>query len=245
MGQGQAVVLQTQNHTVLYDTGPGWGQGQSAADWAIHPFLKHEGIRHLDRIVLSHGDADHSGGLISIQERFPGVILITPDEQRYRGAIPCRAGTHWNYDGVEFMILYPHQVPTPLIDDNQYSCVLKVQTGSSSFLLTGDIEKKAEHELVSTDTAALQSSVLLVPHHGSATSSTTEFIQAVDPQWVIFSVGYLNQWHFPNPTVAARYRQQGVTLLNTAESGAIRFELTPKGIRNLRGFRKKTLRFYQ
>jgi competence protein ComEC len=137
--------------------------------------------------------------------------------------IPCRQGQRWDWDGVEFAMLHPAEGFAHR--RNNASCVLKVTAGEHTLLLTGDIEKAAERRLLQESGVDLQADILVAPHHGSNTSSTTPFLQAVAPQYVLFPVGYRNRFRFPRQAVVERYREQNVTMLDTATAGAISFQL--------------------
>ena len=139
----------------------------------------------------------------------------------------CERGQHWEWDGIVFQILYPDEAHQH--QGNNSSCVLKMSVGKTSVLLVGDIEKSAEQYLVNNFSAELAATVISVPHHGSKTSSTDEFLSTVHPDYAVFSYGFLNRFHFPHPVVMHRYGQKEIVPLVT-ESGPIFMEISPTGV---------------
>ncbi|MCG7913819.1 MAG: DNA internalization-related competence protein ComEC/Rec2 [Candidatus Thiodiazotropha weberae] len=224
VGQGLACVVETSNHLLLYDTGPGQGD-RTAADSVIMPFLRFRGHRKIDKLIVSNGDRDHAGGVESLTQSIPISQLLAGDPQMIHGvAEACQAGSEWHWDGVHFQILHP-AANTEFNDRNNRSCVLKIESENWTILLPGDIEQAAEDALLRANPQQLRSDLVVAPHHGSSSSSTAEFVTAVDPQWVLFSTGYKNSYGFPKPEVVQRWQAQGAGLLNTAQSGAIEFRL--------------------
>ncbi len=231
VGQGLAVVVQTRHHALLYDTGPAYDNGDAGRSVVV-PMLRHLGLAELDRIVVSHSDTDHSGGLGSVLQRYPGTLVVTSGaaDLGLADALPCHAGQKWSRDGVQFEILYPPmERGTRLRSDNDRSCVLLVHTATASVLLTGDISRRAERELRRQLAARWPGpvDVLLVPHHGSATSSGAGFIAATRPRFAVISAGFRNRWGFPKPAVVARWSATGACVLNTAVTGALEFTHRP------------------
>lgn len=230
VGQGLAAVVRTRHHVLVYDAGPRFGPDFDAGRAVVAPFLEAHGLRHVDLLLVSHGDNDHRGGAHSLDRRIPvfRVLTSTPRRIDWRYSRRCRAGQRWEWDGVTFHVLHPEA--TAYSAGNDASCVLQVRTaGGDSALLPGDIEAAAERALVRDRAGTLASTVLIAPHHGSRSSSTAEFIAAVDPRWVLFPVGYRNRYGFPRPEVSARYRAHGSGLLTTAGSGAIELRLGEGG----------------
>ena len=227
VGQGLSAVVRTAHHALLVDTGPRWWHGNDAGRSVIEPYLRARGIRRPDRILLSHADSDHSGGLATLKKRWPDIAVLSG----VRGAEhSCHRGEHWRWDGVAFRILGPDRGAQG--SRNDLACVLKVSSAGGSVLFPADIEKAGERALLHDGPGRLAAQVLVAPHHGSDTSSTPPFVRAVDPQYVIFSTGYRNRYHFPRPRVMSRYRRIGARLLNTARDGAITFVVAPgKGVR--------------
>ena len=234
VGNGLAVVVRTARHALLFDAGPGWNADADSGSRIVVPFLRGEGIRTLDGMVISHADDDHSGGAISVAGARPPPWLLSSlrDEDAIHLAFErssrCEAGQRWRWDGVDFAMLHPAAAvysETGRRKENDRGCVLKVSTGGASALLSGDVEARAEAELLSRNAALLRATVLVVPHHGSRTSSTPAFVAAVAPEIAIFSVGYRNRFGHPHPMVVARYAQAGADVWRTDCEGAIHVEL--------------------
>ena len=262
VGQGLAVVVRTQRHSLLYDTGPAYVSGFNTGAAVVVPFLRSAGVGALDVLVQSHGDNDHIGGLPDVLAEVPvaRVISSVPEmiprvrapqggtRTGFGGTLPhasvadCRDGQSWRWDGVEFRVLHPPQGGAHT-SANDRSCVLQLRAGGHTVLLSGDIEKGAEQSLLQRHGADLQSEVLVVPHHGSKTSSTPEFIAAVNPHIAIFPVGYRNRFDLPHQDVLARYREQGIRLFSTAEGGAIRVTAGVAGL-TVTEYREARRRFW-
>lgn len=228
VGQGLSTVVETAHHVLVFDTGPRLGPGVDTGDRVVVPFLGTRAKRVIDALVISHGDNDHAGGAKSILEQMQVKNIISSEPSLFpeREVISCYAGQHWEWDGVLFEILHPSTQFTK--KRNDYSCVLRVQAGSESVLLTADIEAKSEYLMLARAPEKLASTVLLVPHHGSRTSSTPEFIRAVHPQVAIIPVGYRNQYGHPKPDIVERYNQAGIPILNSVRDGAVSFILNDK-----------------
>lgn len=211
VGQGLSAVVRTADHALLFDAGPRYPTGFDAGEALVLPYLRARGIQRLDRFIVSHADIDHRGGAAAVRAGI--AVDINEGARTHR---PCHAGEQWTWDGVRFAILHPDSTTW---QGNNGSCVLRVSAAGGAALLTGDIEAPAEQFLVQTQNVAAD--VLVAPHHGSATSSTPVFIDAVAPQYVLVPAGWHNRWGFPRPVVVARYREHGVSLLQTGKSGAI------------------------
>jgi len=230
VGQGLAVVAQTQNHALLFDTGPAFGPSADSGNRIIVPYLRAAGIQRLDRMIISHDDLDHSGGALSVLQAVPvaevlsslpdldPLVLLSPQEQR------CRAGHQWIWDGVRFDMLYP-DTADDAAKSNDRSCVIKITTTGGSVLIPADIERRGERALLAQSAEMLKADVLIAPHHGSKTSSSIEFVQAVAPRAVIYPVGYRNRFGHPHADVVARYQQIGSAGYRTDDGGAISVEL--------------------
>jgi len=219
VGQGLAVVVETRRHLLVYDTGPAFPGGFDSGASVLVPFLHHRGYRRVDRLVISHGDNDHSGGGASLFQQLPVYSIHSgePGTIQWAHAKSCRVQTAWQWDGVRFEYL-----PTAGSRGNNASCVLKITAADGrGVLLPGDIEHRIEAELVNGHAGQLTARVLVAPHHGSRTSSGAAFIRAVDPDWVLFATGYRNRFGFPKPDVVARYAAAGAHCLDTARAGAI------------------------
>lgn len=224
VGQGLSVVVQTPEHVLLYDTGASLPGGGSLAESVIQPFLFSQGIRAIDVLVLSHADDDHAGGADFMAHHFP-ISILYKNHQKYptlhnlEQAL-CDETIHWNWEGVEFAFLNS-EAGNAQLKANNTSCVLRISLGSKSILLPGDIEKHTEQVLVKNKKEQLSSTILLAPHHGSKTSSTHSFLEAVSPEIVIFSAGYRNRYHLPNAKILQRYDSAQIQQLTTAKTGTI------------------------
>ncbi|MGH8763700.1 MAG: ComEC/Rec2 family competence protein [Nitrosospira sp.] len=249
VGQGLAIVARTENHALLYDTGPGFGSEADSGNRIIVPFLRGEGIRHLNAMIVTHADLDHSGGALSVLEAVPVELLISslsadhPIQLAAANRQRCSAGESWEWDGVRFDMLHPPEqsYSNPKIKTNALSCVLKITTTHGSVLLPGDIEKKSEYQLLAHDGSALSSTVLVAPHHGSKTSSTDEFVYQVNPRLVVFTVGYRNRFGHPRNEVVDRYLALGSNLLRSDADGAIllRFADSALAVETSRALRRR------
>lgn len=215
VGQGLAVAVRTHQHLLIYDTGPGWSGG-SAAAYLLRPWLARNGLTP-DKIIVSHGDLDHAGGLKALS----GAVPVSSGEpERVPGSMPCRAGQQWQWDAVSFRLLWPSDPAS--VSGNSASCVLWVGSvpGEGGVLLTGDAPKQMEYRLLGR---LPQSPLLLLGHHGSNTSTSAALLRRAQPQWAVASAGYGNPFHHPHPVVMARLRDAQVTLLRTDHHGMIVF----------------------
>lgn len=232
VGQGMAVVVKTAAHTLLYDAGAKYGEQADAGKRVVVPFLQGEGVMRLDGFVVSHDDLDHAGGMNSVVSQMqPEWLLSSLAFDRLpvlSRRMRCHQGQSWQWDGVLFEVIYP-KVDVYMDDaysDNNRSCVLRITSAAGTALLAGDIEKIAEYRLVQDvqeTSIALNSDVLIAPHHGSKTSSTDGFIHAVNPQFTVFSVGYLNRFRHPSRNVVVRYEQAGSHIFRSDQDGAVTF----------------------
>jgi len=230
VGQGLAVHVQTATRDLIYDTGPAFSTDANSGERILLPYLKALGVRRLDTLVVTHQDNDHAGGAEAVLTGIPvGEVLSSLPHNHPARLIagarhqPCVAGQGWEWDGVRFTMLHPEE----RADDarprktNDAACVLRVEAAGRRLLLTSDIEAVSEAGLLARDTAGLASDVLVVPHHGSRTSSTPAFIEATRPRWVIFPVGYRNRFRHPNAEVWARWSASGAGILRTDAGGAV------------------------
>jgi competence protein ComEC len=227
VGQGQAVLVRTAQHALLYDAGPRYSPDMDAGQRVVVPLLKAYGVP-LDRLVLSHRDTDHTGGAQAVLAMQPQVFVLgsLPSHSvmaQRAGYQDCEAGQSWWWDGVYFEVLHPLPAGPARATSNAWSCVLRIQTSHSSLLLTGDIEAREEAVLVQQWGEALRTDVLLVPHHGSRTSSTTDWLERVRPHTAWVQAGYRNRYGHPASDVLERYRERGIRLLETARCGAIQW----------------------
>ena len=234
VGQGTAVLVRTHDHLLLFDTGPRFGEDNDAGQRMLLPLMQSRGEPRVDTLVLSHADADHVGGAQSIIDRMPVVALRSslsagnPLRANPLPHTPCLAGQSWVWDDVRFTVLHPFAGDyRPNAKTNAISCVLRVvdQRGASA-LLTGDVEAPGEARLVARahaspldPSAALRSDILVVPHHGSHTSSTDAFLDAVRPAVAVIQVGYRSRYGHPAPDVVARYVAHGIPVVRSDHCG--------------------------
>ncbi|MFL9964181.1 ComEC/Rec2 family competence protein, partial [Paraburkholderia sediminicola] len=315
VGQGSSVLVETAHHALLFDAGPG-PESTHAGERVVVPFLQAHGVTALDTLIISHADSDHSGGAPAVLDAIDVhqlVAALAPDNAlwssaRQRGAqtVPCAAGQRWQWDGVEFAMLWPDAGPLHG-KPNAHCCVLRVstmpvaaseagafsRTGTSAqtavrrqaawslqtaappqsapppqpapppqsapppepvppsqtaarsqmeppaqpalpriaALLTADIEAPAERVLLARDRDALRAQVLVVPHHGSRTSSTEPFLDSIEPSIALFQVGYRNRFQHPNAGVFERYKARHIELGRSDTDGAVRVDVStdPQG----------------
>jgi competence protein ComEC len=228
VGQGLAVVVQGRQTTLVFDTGASYRDGGSAAEQIVLPFLRYRGITRVDWLIASHADNDHAGGVAAmVRDIGVGQILAgEPLADLGRTVQICRDGQSWQADGVAFEILHP---PADAgFVGNDASCVLAVVAGQHRLVLTGDIERAAEKSLLARE-ALTRASVVLIPHHGSLTSSSPPFVNRLQPDYAIVSAAHANRWGFPKERVTRRWQGSGARVLNTASSGAISFRMCREG----------------
>jgi competence protein ComEC len=232
VGQGMALLIETRGHRLLYDTGPQYAPGQDGGTRVILPYLRARGIDRLDGLVVTHSDADHVGGAVSLLEAMrvgwvasslgPAHPVVAAARLHRR----CEAGQRWEWDGVAFEMVQPSAASygDPSLKPNARSCVLRVSQHGRAILLAGDIEAAQETQLLQAAPGSMRADVLLAPHHGSGTSSTPAFLAAVQPSIGVFQVGHRNRYRHPKREVYERYGQLGIRRLRTDESGAITFD---------------------
>ncbi|SRR5579883_3307663 len=225
VGQGLSVVVQTKTHTLVYDAGLKLNENFDMGESVVLPYLHTIGTKQIDMLVISHGDNDHSGGAPALLAALPITSLKTSVPEKFPFPITsyCLAGQTWQWDGIHFTFLYPDANHLQL--DNDSSCVLRIDNGEKSVLLTGDIEKYAETALLSQTPALLASTIVVAPHHGSKTSGLPDFIATTHPSFILYATGYRNRYHFPNQSIINAYEAIHATQLNTAETGEIQFRL--------------------
>ncbi len=242
VGQGLAAVVRTRQHTLLYDTGPLYSAESDAGQRVIVPYLRALGVNRLDALMLTHRDADHSGGLASVRAAMPvGSMLSSLPELR---AEECVAGQNWEWDGVRFSVLHPVAADYRAGGKaNHLSCVLKIEAGGRSMLFTSDIEARDEAALLARDRPALAADIALVPHHGSRTSSTPDFLDAVGAREAIIPVGYRNRFGHPKDDVVARHADTSHKIWRTDRDGAVRVKLGEKGMAT-QGWRNLSPRYW-
>jgi len=241
VGQGLAVVTQTRRHILVFDTGMAFRSGSSVAEQVVLPFLASRGASRIDWLLISHADIDHSGGFEALAAGIDtGTVLAG---EPLPGAQACRAGREWIADGVRFRILHPGSATER--SGNNASCVLLVSAGAHGVLLTGDIEAGAERDILERGLVG-EVDVVVVPHHGSLTSSSAPFVGATSPRLAIVSAGYGNRWGFPKDAVVRRWRSVGAEVINTATAGAVSLRLCARGgVVELRKDRQTRRRFWR
>jgi competence protein ComEC len=252
VGQGLAVAAQTQEHALLYDAGPDFNGEADSGNRILVPALRGLGIAQLDGLVITHDDIDHKGGAASVLQAIPTDWVSSPlpaDHellQSVRDHRRCADGQSWEWNGVKFDMLHPspQSYAQEKLRDNERGCVLRISTGKQSVLLATDIEAGSEQRLLEKYADQLPATLLVVPHHGSKTSSTPAFVQAVHPRYAVFTVGYRNRFHHPNPEVYARYRDAGIELLRSDEDGAIVVEMNAEKL-SVERYRKSHARYWQ
>jgi len=231
VGQGLAVVVRTRSRTLVYDTGPSFRSGGNTGELVVVPYLQYLGIRQVDLLVVSHADLDHSGGVQAIESALAvkARLIGEPLRSASRASTPsfqCAAGQAWSWDDVGFSVLHPSADAAR--QGNNASCVLEVRAGASRALLSGDIERIAERQLLRVELLD-PVDLVIVPHHGSKTSSHDNFVTQVSPKIAVVSAGFGNRWGMPKPEVTARWRSVGAGVVNTAHSGALGFRLCAEG----------------
>ena len=227
VGQGTAVLVRTRAHALLFDSGPQYSRESDAGQRVLVPLLRSRGEKKLDLLILSHRDSDHVGGARTLLGAIEvdSVSSSLEDGHALLGAVRdpqrCVAGQRWRWDGVEFAVLAPPADDyARALRPNAMSCVLRVAGGGRSVLLTGDIEREQEAALVAAQGDALRTDVLIAPHHGSKTSSSAPFLDAVRPRIAVFQAGYRNRFGHPAEEVLDRYRERGIAIVASPACGA-------------------------
>jgi len=249
LGQGNAVLVRTAQHSLLYDAGPRYSVESDAGHRVVVPLLRRWNER-LDTLLLSHRDSDHTGGAGAVMGMQPTLTVLSSLEWGHpllnaskplnadsQGPIRCAAGQSWTWDGVVFEVLHPlAQDYIQGARSNSLSCVLRISNALQTALLVGDIEAPQERALLERAKGAggsafsLKADVLLVPHHGSKTSSTEGFIDAVSPRWAWVQAGYRNRFGHPASEVVARYRLRNIELVDSAHCGAMQWRSDQAGV---------------
>lgn len=233
VGQGLSVLVRTRHSSLLYDAGAAFGDRFDNGEQTITPFLRQQGIKHLDTLIVSHSDNDHAGGAGAVERNFGPGRIFTPDTRS------CDPGETWTMDGVRFEAFALDGVN---LSSNDRSCLLLVTGSRFAVLLTGDIEALAEDAL--GEMTLPEMDIISMPHHGSRTSSTPRFINQVKADIAVVSAGYQNRFGHPHATVLRRYAARQVKVLNTAIEGAISFRLGEKGIKSIDTARSNGRRFW-
>jgi competence protein ComEC len=252
VGLGDAAVVELPGAEVMVIDGGGLGgEAFDVGERIVAPFLWSRKIAHVDYIVLSHPDRDHYGGLAFVAAQFSprefwsngassdseGFARL---ERRLRDGGVSRQvllrGAVRRIGSVEVHVHSPSSQRDGLRDNDQ-SLVLSLGFGGTHVLFTGDIEAPGEEDLVASSDGQLASAVLKVPHHGSQTSSSARFLDAVAPQFAIVSAGFENRFGFPHPEVLRRYDARDCTLARTDLDGAVTVRIHPDGQIDARRFR--------
>lgn len=234
VGQGLAVLVRTAGHALLYDAGPAYGLEGDSGERLVVPALRALGVARLDALLLTHDDSDHTGGAQSVLDSVEVGALRSSLPERHPllsmagSPARCRRGQSWEWDGVRFEVLHPQQ-GIPARRRNDESCVLRVAAGGAAMLLAGDIERGAEAELLRA--GAPRAAALLVPHHGSRSSSSEAFLDAVRPRLAVAAAGYRSRFGHPHAEVLERYAARGIGLLRTDRDGAVTVRLARGGAR--------------
>jgi competence protein ComEC len=243
VGQGLSLLVRTQHHTLLFDTGPAYEGGLDLGEAAVVPTMHAFGVRRLDMLIVSHGDNDHSGGADAVRRTYPVAVRYAPAGwPRGQDYQPCLKDASWVWDGVTFRFLHP-PLDFPYLD-NDSGCVLRISGPGWAALLPADIEAIIEDRLVREQPGLLRADLLIAPHHGSATSSTIGFLRAVRPRLALISVGQDNRFGLPKPEVVRRYVAQGIALEDTASAGLVRVRLDATGAHVVERTRERMLRFW-
>lgn len=226
VGQGTSVLVETQDFRLLYDAGAAFRGGGDMGDQVVVPALRALGVRRLDLVIVSHADGDHAGGADSVVRAFPGVRVLSgePDSLLDAFAVPsehCSRFEPVERDGVRIEVLHPPEHFPEL--GNESSCVVRVSNGTQTALLAGDIGEVIEQRLV-REIEDLRADFLLVAHHGSKSSSSRAFVQAVRPHWAVISAGYQNRFGHPHADVLARLHAEGASVWATADAGMLQWD---------------------
>jgi competence protein ComEC len=242
VGQGLSVLVKTQHHAMLYDAGPAKIGGFDAGESVVVPALHAVGIRQLDKIVISHGDNDHSGGLAAVMKAYSRASVIASEGSLKIPASPCQRAQKWTWDGVSFEFLHPPGFFPYMA--NESSCVLRIEAGGKVALLTGDIGKQIEYRLVKEQPEKIRADLLQVPHHGSETSSSPEFLNAVHPSMALIASGADNRFGHPRQSVVERYRQREILLAASPQQGWMRIRLGKNGMEWRESRRRDSARYW-
>ncbi|MEW5303596.1 MAG: hypothetical protein WDW36_006273 [Sanguina aurantia] len=250
VGQGLSVVLRTRGHVLVYDTGAKYPSGFDLGESTVLPSMHALGMNRLDLLMISHGDNDHAGGAQAVASAFPDAPRYAGEPSRMPVPMQqCRAGQGWQWDGVAFQVLNPPADPSGTgrapTKDNDRSCVLLVEGPGGRLLLTGDISTGGEPQVLA-EIGPGKPPVLVIPHHGSSTSSSAGFINALQPPFALVSAGWHNHFGHPRPDVMARYAAAGVPVSNTADEGAMEIDFPADGAaRRLPGWRFRERRYWR
>lgn len=242
VGQGLAVVVRTRAHTLVYDAGPAFRTGRDTGELVVVPYLRARGVHTIDRLMISHGDLDHQGGMRSILSamRVESLLVGPSVSGLQRASQRCAVDQHWRWDGVAFEVRHP--AGGEASSDNDTSCVLRIGGRGGTSLLTGDIEADAERQLLLR--GPQPADVVIVAHHGSRSSSTDAFVESTSPRLAIVSAGYRNRWGFPKPEVTQRWRAAGATVIDTIAAGAIEIAVTEQRGIEVHEYRRERRKYW-
>ncbi|WLQ16883.1 DNA internalization-related competence protein ComEC/Rec2 [Hahella aquimaris] len=227
VGQGLATVIESRGETALYDAGPGFADGWSAGAAVVDPYLRSVGVKGLKYAVISHGDSDHAGGWSDVRANFTLAYALSGEPERVAGTKPCIAGAIYQVGGARMEVLWPLREVSG--KSNNRSCVIRLTVGELAILMTGDIEASAQRELLAEANDKLASDVMVLPHHGSASSFLPAFASAVSPRVVIASAGYLNAFGHPHKLVRDWFVRRDAAFYNTAQVGAVQVSIEEGG----------------
>lgn len=241
VGHGLAVIVETRNHVLLFDAGPRYPSGFDSGADIVVPALR--ALRHdtVDTIVISHSDNDHAGGAPALIARFPEAMLIAGPDVALHGITNCTSGLSWSWDGVEFEFLHPPSGFQLLGNDS--SCVLRVSTVDDAILITGDVERAGERSILDR-IDDLASGVVIVPHHGSVTSSSEDFVSATGAAYAIVSTERNNRWGFPRPEVRQRWEQANARMVTTGDGGAVTISIGDSAVTAVAPRRERRRRYW-
>ncbi len=233
VGQGTAIVLETPNHTLIYDAGRRYSHSFDVGEHILSPYLLQKRKSNIDILMISHNDTDHAGGVNGLLKtlNIKNIYAGESSNSEHVNAKQCRAGQQWQWDGVSFTVVWPtnavvnKEQNAVLPKSNNLSCVLLITYQSHSILLAGDIETSVEKQLISHRLVPKDVSLLLAPHHGSRTSSHLNWVNYVQAKHVVFSAGYKNPYRHPHVNVVRDYQAAGASTYNTAIDGAIKFTI--------------------
>jgi len=242
VGQGLSVLVRTREHSLLFDAGPAVQGRFDMGEAAVVPALHAMGLIRLDALVVSHGDNDHAGGAAAVARAFAPAQRYRPEGYDRIAGTDCQRGGAWRWDGVDFRWLHPPAHFPYLHNDS--SCVLRIRSALGSALLPGDIEAVIEQRLLREQAGLLPADVLLVPHHGSTTSSSPAFVAAVSARITLLATGHGNRFGLPRAAVVQRYRDAGAMLVDTADAGLIRVRVDATGARVVQRWRDDRRRLW-
>lgn len=241
VGQGLSMLVELPDYTLLYDTGPKYRSGFTAAQAVVVPYMRGRGIRDLNDVVISHADNDHIGGFDTVESALAIKRLFSSRQDKLPSSTACRAGHRWLVGDTVFEFLGPSN--TSPSGSNNRSCVLLIEHKGQRILITGDIERQVERHMLN-EGSHLQADIMLVPHQGSKTSSTEAFIDAVNPSVALVAAGYKNQYGHPHPDVMQRYARRHIKMISTIEHGTTTITFSESQMR-IESFRLDHRRFWR